>query len=208
MIKLFLLLFPIICSASWEHESELGIILISGNTVLQTENAKHESTVNWDKNLIKFKSNFLHSSSEKNINIWGASLRFERGYFLETKWLGDTSAGYKYRSIIDAGIKINMNEVGYRFQYEKSIFGNVKRSHFLRIYTEFGNKKVKLWVEILPNILEIKNLQINIEPSVNISLTDLLSLKIAYLYKFNNVPAINGIKRIDTIYTTTLVASY
>jgi len=215
-------------AATFTHESELGVIGISGNTSTNTESAKHKSEVSWGKNNIKFESNYFHSSSlEDNSESWLLGLRFERSinskvsYFLGNSFLGDRSLGYDLRSYTDVGGKYNYHkteesylflEAGYRLQYEENISGKINREHFLRFYSEIGKSlgigKITSGLELLPNVLKMNGLQINFDSSLVVILTDILSLKVSYLYKFNNSPSLKDGEKLDEIYTITFLAKY
>ena len=230
LLMFFIAMFTTLTSwgADWDHKSELGLIFISGNNVSSTEKGKHESTVSWLKNKVKLKTRVLRLvTSEKTANNWGASLRFERAfedklsYFIENSWSGDSSAGYDYRADIDLGgrylhhkdgASYLLEEFGYRLQYEKTTLKTAKRKHFLRFYLELrqavANNSFDFWVEVLPNLLAIKGLQVNYELAFKVNLSGIFSLKIGYLYKYNSAPAVSGLKTVDTIYTTTLEARY
>lgn len=233
-MKYLLIFFTIILSAltawsaNWDHKSEIGVILISGNNVSRTENGKHESSISWQKNTIKIKGQALQLLiSEKTVSTWGTSLRFERiikdklSYFIENSWSGDSSAGYDYRADIDlggqylhhkTGNSYLLEELGYRLQYEKTTLKTAKRKHFLRFYLELSQgvagNSFDFWVEVLPNLLKIKEVQANYELSFKVNLSGIFSLKIGYLYKYNSMPAVSGLKTVDTIYTTTFMARY
>ena len=59
----------------------------------------------------------------------------------------------------------------------------------------------------LRNFSESNDWQLNVEPSLNFAMSSNLSVKLGYLYKYDNEPA-DGLKRYDSQYTTTLIAKF
>ena len=238
LISLVALTISFSAQAEWEHASELGIVIAGGNTESRTENAKHESKVKWaEKNTVKFGGSYVHSftesdGTESDFEIWEFGARYERliaGHvsgFIGEKVEGNRDAGFDYKASTDLGLKYEFykdskkdylsSEAGYRFTYEQKVQGTeppLERSHFVRLFLEWGkewNDKVALkwWVEVLPDVSETENLEINTEPSLTVVLSNILSLKLGYLMKYDNQPAVSGNERIDYLYTTTLVANY
>lgn len=224
--------------AEWDHSSELGVVIATGNTESRTENAKHESKVNWaEKNTFKAFGSYIHTftevdATETDFEIWDFGGRYDRkvskkvSLFFGNSWEGNRDAGYSYRTNIDLGAKYDFykdskhdyfnTEAGYRFTYEEKTPGSSpasERKHIARVFFGYGKEfregvHFKWWVEFLPDLSETENIEINTEPSLSVALTDLLSLKVAYLIKYDNVPATDGNERLDSLYTTTLVANY
>lgn len=200
-IIIFLILFSFQCMAqSWNHESGINVIIVSGNEKIKTENFKHLSVFDINDIKIQLKGEYLNSLDSE---IWSILSRLDKNiYFISQEWLGDNPK----RSNSDLGVKYNNYEFGYRLQRENKV-----NTHFFRFYAEFSKTmkqyESKITFEILPSVLDIKNIQTNIEPTFSISFNNMFSLKISYLYKFDNKPGLAG-ERIDTIYKTTLVAKY
>ncbi len=91
--------------------------------------------------------------------------------------------------------------------------GSVKTFHLGRLLTELEGKindtlSAKLWVEYLPNFTDFNDYMINGEPSLQISITKIFSIKTAYLLKYRNVPAQTTAVRLDKIYTMSLIAKF
>jgi putative salt-induced outer membrane protein len=63
-----------------------------------------------------------------------------------------------------------------------------------------------VWTEFLYNFSNSTDYRVNAEPSLSVILTDVFSLKLAYLINYRNLPAVAGKKQLDTLYTTSLVA--
>ena len=71
--------------------------------------------------------------------------------------------------------------------------------------------RFKYWLEYLPNFSDSEAYLANTEASLNVMLSQMFSLKISYLMKYQNVaPVLNGVEgeKIDTSYTTSLVANF
>lgn len=218
----------------WNHSSEAGIALVGGNSSSETIHLKQETKYGWEKNLLKLNGHYLlgKSSGIESAKNWSAGLRYERtlseqfSAFVGNSWNGDKFAGFDYRANIDAGGKylfINtdkanylFSETGYRFTYEKRIplvTPNSDSQHIIRLYFEGGKAlsesiTAKLWVELLPDISDTKNFAYNFEPSLNVSVSSHLALKLAFLGRYDALPAIAGNKKFDSLYTTSLLANF
>jgi len=67
---------------------------------------------------------------------------------------------------------------------------------------------VKVWAEYLPNLTLSQGYQANGEFSLNATLSSILSLKTAYLLKYNNTPPAPATQYLDRLLTTSLVAKF
>ncbi len=218
-------------TSKWAHESEVGIILVGGNSQSNTLNAKQTTSNTFSKNKITFTGHLQLGSSSGTLNSrnWSLGLRYDRelsekfsaflGYTLE----GDTFSGVKNRSNVDAGAKYIITkkddknyffaELGYRLQIEKSLLNISTTNHLIRGYLE-AQKEIcdtttfKLWVEALPDVTTSSNFNLNFEPSLRVAMSSNLALKLAYLGKFDNLPSAAGLKKFDFTYTTALVANF
>lgn len=167
---------------------------------------------------------------------WDAGLRYERlisalwsgyvGYGAEA----DPFAGFIQRDNADIGAKYFalrqenrtlITEMGYRSTNTQfasrpaatpPVVGSQVRENFGRVYLEYAERlneslSFKYWVEYLPNFSNVNGSLLNTEPSLNVMLTSIFSLKTAYLVKYRNeVPA--GAKNADTTFTTSVVARF
>ena len=82
-----------------------------------------------------------------------------------------------------------------------------------RLYFEWLSKwsstvSSKLWAEYLQSYTNTKDYRFNVEPSLSVLLNEVFSVKLSYLVNFRNVPAVEGKKTLDTLYTTSLVAKF
>jgi len=221
--------------SSWAHESELGISLSGGNSDSKSINFKQMTSYAWGMNLIRLDALFLYgyANGAESARNWMGGLRYERvitnmiSAYLGHSWEGDVYAGYDYRANSDIGAKIYFlkkddksnyffNETGYRFRYEDRITGTVSptsKDHIIRVYFEKARDLTsflfwKTWVEFLFDMTNKSNIQINFEPSLNVLLSNVFSLKLGFLGKFDNEPAQAGLTTFDYLYTTALVAKF
>lgn len=222
--------FAAYAEEGFHNESEVGIVVTNGNSKSQSYNIKQGNSYGWDQNVVKFGAQYLNVSSVGVISAenWSFTMRYDRilnpqwNLFIAQTASGDRFAGFnqKYSSDIGARYQIIKEddfswfaETGYRYSEEHRINRTTRTQHLGRIYTEtIKNISVtssgKLWVEYLPDLRYGKDYQVNTEASISSILTDILSIKIAYLLKFDNVPAITTAVKTDTVYTTNLVAKF
>jgi putative salt-induced outer membrane protein len=213
----------------WKNESELGVVVVTGNSDTQSFNAKELTSYAWSANMFRLKGNFLQSKNRGALDArrWDAGLRYERN--LSAIWSAyagqsvesDRFAGYQQRHASDIGGKHWLYqlekkfywfaELGYRYQIENRTDGSKARNSILRAYTEANrdwkeNFSSKVWLEYLPNLSNRRAWLFNGEASSSFALSTVFAVKIAYLLKYNNQPV--NAKNTDTTYTTTLVAKF
>ena len=180
-----------------------------------------------------FKLNGRYSYGEadnvRNLELWNANLRYDRdftekyGVYVSQEVLANRFAGVKRRFNSDIGGKYNIYksdknttfaEVGYRYSVEKredESIEDIKDSQG-RVFAQTEQKlkediSARFWFEYIPNFTESENYLINLEPSTRISLTSMFSLKIAYLWNYDNQP-VPGNSKYDYTYTTSLIAKF
>lgn len=212
------------------HESEASAVLASGNTDAQTFSVKQATAYAWDKNKGTFTGSYLlgKSAGSEIAKRWDLGLRYDRefsdvlGGFLGYQIDSNRFSGFDPRHTLDLGAKyflIKSDETklsaegGYRYQSEKRIDGSSNSFQMGRAYAEWQNnwnKQVssKLWTEFIYNFTNSTDYRFNIEPSLSVVLTDIFSLKVAYLLNFRNLPALSTLKKWDSLYTTSLVAKF
>lgn len=212
----------------FQGESELGSTVTTGNTSTNNVAAKTENKYRLGADLWTLNGRYLRST-DQNVETalsWDAGLRYDKVIterftaFLGYKVEADPYSGFAQRDSIDIGSKYYfikedsfywLGEGGYRYS-KTHVLGADTHDSFLRFYTETQktfdkNSYGKLWVEYLPNLTNSKAYLVNAEASISAVLTELFSLKMSYLAKYQNEPAA-GFKRTDTIFLTTLVAKY
>ncbi len=212
------------------NETELGMVIASGNTRSQSTHANEAATYTFDANAIKLTGKYLLTTTS-NVTTgksWNLGLRYERALndrlsvFLGQQVEGDAFAGYFQRYNTDAGLKAGIvkddtlewfAEAGYRYTSEHKTTNVTKTSHYARVYTE-ANKQwnasvsSKLWVEYLPNFTTSTDWQLNSEASITALLTSIFSLKTAYGVKYDNDLNTGVLSHTDRLFTTALVAKF
>ena len=217
-------------AADFTNESEAGIAVASGNTKSKNYNVKQANSYNFDANTMKFDARYLnsYSNNDESARYIFAGLRYERSLnesfslFVGQGLESDKFAGYYLRHSSDIGVKYNLIKVetfywlveaGYRYTNEKLNNGDHNYKNTIRTYTELEKKwnpsvSTKYFVEYLPNIKEGKDYQINTELSVSAALTNIFSIKSAYLLRYDHLPAATATTKTDTLLTTALVAKF
>lgn len=215
----------------WSHESEASVVKVSGNTTSDSYSAKQKTSYTFDMNVLTAAARYLQTKAGgiETARQWEGSLRYERE--LSDKWAifvqhgaeSDTYAGYTQRDSTDLGGKYFFtktepetffSEAGLRYQKMLlSSTGDTTYSTIGRLYLEYSkeiNEAVsgKLWVEYLPNFKESEAYLINYEPSLSVMMSQVFSLKVAYLVKYHNKVIIPTEKKEDTTFTTALVAKF
>jgi len=215
----------------WAHESEASAVISSGNADNQTYSVSQKTDYAWEKDAIKTHARYLLGKAlgEETARNWAFGSRYERvifpslsgflGYQLDS----NIFANLDYRHTVDSGARYSWlsgsphtlnSELGYRLTDEKQLNPTQKlTSHFLRLYSEWGSQwsdtlASRLYVEYLPNLTRSNDWQLNSEISLSVKLNSLLSFKTAYLFLFRNLPAGEGKKQLDTLFTNALVAKF
>lgn len=215
----------------WTNESELSLVTVSGNTDSESYSGKHKTTYTLDKNLLAANGRYLETKTGGVLSArtWAAGLRYERaltdwwsiyvGYGSES----DIFAGYTQRDNADLGAKyfltksdttIWFTELGYRHSKEMPrTTGDEFETNYGRLYTEYTRSfektwSFKFWAEYLPNFTTSDAYLANGEASISVMLSQVFSLKSAYLAKYQNVPTVATGKHVDSTFTTALVAKF
>ncbi len=217
-------------TAPWAHESEVGIVTVSGNTDSESYNAKQTTTYRWDQNLLSVNGRYLEAKtgSATTAKSWNVGLRYERSLselwslFASHKAESDRFAGFIQRDISDLGAKyfikktddlIWFAEFGYSYVNTYSLARVHSYDPSTRAYTEASKKleknlSVKYWIEYIQSLEKNAVYYVNTELSLNVMLNDVLSLKTGYLLKYVNVPVAPAVEYSDKTFTTALVAKF
>jgi putative salt-induced outer membrane protein len=213
------------------NETEVGIVIASGNSDTETYTARHFTAYSWDGNLAKIFGRYLlgKTSGATTAESWEVGARYERdltpdlAVFAQYRLDRNSFAGLDLRHAIDGGGKYYFvreegrqffNETGYRFTSEDRLGPTVTvDSHFVRVYFEYNRAlgdliTAKIGLELLPNLSTANDYQANLEISMLASLSPIFSLKTGYLVQYRNQPAGVGKKRLDSLFTTSLVAKF
>ncbi|MGE0615756.1 MAG: DUF481 domain-containing protein [Bacteriovoracia bacterium] len=210
-----------------KSETELGLVLTSGNSKTSTTNIKQGTSYEWSGNTLRLQARFLRTSTRgtESAKNYGLGLRYERaltdalsiyvGQALES----DTYAGYLQKHNSDVGGKyffmkseetVASAELGYRYTIENTVLGTQNKSHYLRAYLEALRNwnrwvSMKASLEILPNLTYAADYQVNGEISLAAIISSLFSLKTSYAIRYDHVPAAGAPETTDTTLTTALV---
>lgn len=217
-------------SKSWAHESEASVVKVSGNTITDSYAAKQKTSYTFDANVVALTGRYLQAKSGavETAKQWESALRYERGLgnnwaaFVQQGAESDYFAGYVQRDNTDIGGKYYFikddaenffSEFGYRRTKTNPIVGDATSSNAGRLYLEYSRKvndsvSGKFWAEYLPNFTDSEAYLINYEPSVNVMMSQVFSLKVAYLVKYHNQIKTKDEKKEDTTFTTALVAKF
>lgn len=228
-VILFTLLFSTSALAQYSNESELTVIVNGGNTEQETWNTKTLNSYLSSKNTYKLGGHYSYGKADQELNArnWDVNSRYERA--LSNEWSAFTAvqreedffASLEYRWNYDLGGIYNFfktekhklhSEGGYRRTLESDLEGRKTNGSKLRLYSEYTRQHskslfFKLWVEALPNLSVSDDWQLNVEPSLNFTMSKLFLLKVAYLHKYDNQPAVDT-KKSDYQYTTSLIAKF
>lgn len=228
---------PADSSGGFQSESEAGAVLVSGNAETESYSVKTKNSYILEKDTFTIFGRYLktRSSGTESARNWEAGARYERSLaeyvsaFLGHKAESDPFAGYVQRDSSDLGAKYYFNksddfnlftELGYRYQHNLSTVGIVTNDSLGRLYFEVSKTiekttTLRYWAEYLPNFTNNEAYLANTEASVGVMLYRNFSLKLAYLLQYQNTkPIITTVtptregERIDTTYTTSIVAKF
>ena len=212
-----------------KNESDLSLVVSTGNTESDTYSLRQSNQLQKGKDIVRLRAQFLRTKTAdvETGKYWLWGLRYERelnkrlnafiGYQVES----DIYALYSKRKSSDIGLKYfikksNNNELfielNYRHTQETDLAANKDSDELVRSYIEWNRKwtedfSTKVWIEHLQDVDTSKEYFLNYEASTSFTMTRLLSLKLAYLTKYNNRPNL-GAQKTDRLYTTSLVASF
>lgn len=213
----------------WTHESEASIIQVEGTTQSESYAAKQKTTYKDAPNVYSISGRYLQTKSNgvESARAWDSIGRYERelsenwSAYLQYGAESDIYSGYVQRDSGDIGGKYYFvksepenlfAEAGYRSMHTRSTAFENKYENLGRVYVEWAKKandsvSFKIWAEYLPNFTNRLAYLANGEPSMQVMLNSVFSLKVAYLLKYQNEPPA-GAERTDRTFTTSLVAKF
>lgn len=231
VLLFFALMLPLTAIAQFKSESDLSTVITGGNTNLRTYNADSENLYKFDKDVLELTGTYTsgESSNVQVVEIWNMGFRYERdfsekfGVFLGELIESDRFSGLHRRYNTDLGAKYILfenddnkifSEVGYRYSIEKPSSGllpenkSSKGRFFLDNAHKFNEStSVKYRIEYLNNFTDSTDYLIQQELSLQVKMNSMLSLKTAYLWRFDNLPLENNGKY-DYKLTTGVLASF
>lgn len=212
----------------WTNESEVAVIVTSGNTETESYSAKQKTGYTFDQNVVVGSGSYLRqrSAGVETAKNWDANLRYER--ILSDKWSVFLQVGAEsnpYSDIIqrdnqDLGGKYFFDkrenneffgEFGARASKTYSSTGVVNETHG-RLYIEYNHPfsetvQARLWTEYIHNFSKQMANRVSAEPSLYVALNRIFSMKLAYLVKKDQA-AVPPTKEIDATTTVSLVAKF
>lgn len=231
LVNVVLFFFSVSAFAQWAHESELGMVIVDGNSESKSTNVKQQTSYTWDKNKVETKANYTEAEQNdvKSAQSWNATLRYERAIseklsaFVAHGAEGDRFAGYLQRDNSDIGAKYTFYalenkdtwfaELGYRAIKTDVAYSDKEDSTSnARFYSEIVKTfreglSGKFWAEYVADLDDSEIYFVNAEPSLSVMLNSVFSLKLSYLIKYQNIiPA--GAEHTDTTFATALVAKF
>jgi putative salt-induced outer membrane protein YdiY len=233
--KLFLIAIAISCApaarAELHNESEVGVVITSGNTRTQSLSFKQQNRYDWLKNAFAFNGSFLQTKNAGVLTAkrWDLQLRYERkveddlSLLLAQGVQSDRFAGYLQRLNTDFGPRYVVlreqdvlewaAELTYRFSREIKVTGVRDYRQQGRIFTEVkrnwsATASSRFWVEFIPSFRNLADWELRSEISTSAAFNSIFSMKAAYLLKYDNVPATAAALKRDTEFTTALVAKF
>lgn len=212
------------------NETELGYLLVAGNSDAETFHVKQGNGFSWGANRILSAFSYVRSAANGTLSArsLATSLRYERKLFERVSGYAgggiesNRFAGFDPRYLLDVGGRwvvatsdagLLATELGYRYQNEERIVGGHRAFSLLRVYVEAEKKLQELLMgrialEVLPNLTLFDDVQINGEVSLIVRLSAIFSLKWGYQVRFRNVPAAPGLKKADTQLTGAILAKF
>lgn len=213
-----------------KNESEVTLVDAKGNSVSDAFGAKQQDAYMWSGNVVKIQGRYFSTTSNgiESARNWDAGLRYERelsglwSIYAQESIESDPFSGFDKRYNSDIGGRYTLTktpelgwflEAGYRFTDQHNVDNGILDSSFGRLYTEASytmteTSSAKLWLEYLPNFTHPDAYLMNGEFSLNSALSAMLSLKVAYLLKYNNAPPAPATQYLDRLLTTSLVAKF
>jgi putative salt-induced outer membrane protein YdiY len=215
----------------WTDETEVGVTMVTGNSNTETYLGKQSVGYTAGADTTQLSGNYLQTRTGgvETSRVWKWSLRNE--YALSVLWNifgayteeGDFYGGIVQRDSIDLGakfyfVKTDFTEAfleeGLRYQYSQ-FWNNLPSSsaNGVRSYFEVSHKlddrvSGKLWLEYISNFTKSTDYQLNAEPSLLVSLTQVLSLKTAYSIRYHGLVPDGKTSYLDTIFTLSLIAKF
>lgn len=170
---------------------------------------------------------------EETARNWDAHTRYTQNISLKTSafvgiiYQGDEFAGYERRENYETGGKYKFVEskklnsfvtLAYRYTIEQTVEENDEgidkfNDHKAVTYYEINRVvregfSYKFWIEYVYNFTRTEDYLINFEPSLAFALNEVFSVKLAYKGMYDNLPASEGLERMDYQYTTALLANF
>lgn len=215
----------------FHNETDVGITLVGGNSNTESYAIKQLNSYGGEKYVFKARFRYLAArlNGTDSARNWDGELRYERvlsetlNVFAAHSLESNLFAGFVQRNNFDLGVKYYFaknefyewfGELGYRYIFTDFISTTPDTTnHAARIYSEFAKKfgetsEFKIWAEYVPSFTNTQDYLLNGEPSISFLMGELFSLKLAYLFKYHSIIPANLTNRLDTVFTTSIVAKF
>ena len=214
MFKIYLIFLFISLNsyAQFKSDDEVNLVSTGGNTDLKSYNIGSKNQYKVDKSIYFLSAKYTYGESfnVRSVEAWNIDLKFERklketlGIYIGQNMESDRFSGISRSYNSDLGLnytllhserkKIDL-QAGYRYTIEKAVdesLAKLKDSKGrINVNSEFlisEKNKVELNIEYLPNFTNSEDYLINFEPSLSASLSNIFSLKVGYVWKYDNEP--------------------
>ncbi|RZA05145.1 MAG: DUF481 domain-containing protein [Proteobacteria bacterium] len=217
--------------AELENESEAGVVVTSGNTRTQSVSFKQRTRYEWLKNVLGINGSFLQTKNGGVLTAkrWDFQLRYERELSEKLNVIvaegvqSDRFAGYLQRLNSDLGPRYIIarepdlyevvGEITFRLSREIKTTGVREFRQQGRLFTEYNRQwsstaSSRFWAEFIPSLRTLRDWEFRSELSSSAAFNAIFSLKVAYLLKYDNVPATETALKRDAEFTTSLVAKF
>lgn len=229
-----LLLFTLPASAQWLGKGEVGLVVASGNTEARTSTVKLGVTRNTDdwKNALAATTLNAADATGTTANRWEASGQSDYNFGQRNFWFGagryedDNFSGFEFQSTVSLGLGRRFIQrpgtqfsgtagVGYKVFETRDTFdtdgtlqmsGERDQEAIFRSTLEL-EQGISTTTKLLDKlVLEsgVDNTFVRNEVSVQVQITDVLALAVAYSIRHNTKPP-NAFENTDTLTTINLV---
>jgi len=217
-------------TSRWTDQAELGYVSTSGNTSTSTLALRNDLGYS-------FADNIKGTWSLRVLNAETAGITTAERYFTEFRldfgfserlygfgkanWLQDRPSGVDYRITAGVGAGYHfltgpkhdlLGEAGFDYTDEK--YTDDTGGNFLatRLFGKYGynfNDKNRFTqsLEYAPDLGRLSNYRFNSETAFTSAISDIFSLKTAYVINYNNEPPA-GFGKTDKVFSVTLVADF
>ena len=215
----------------WNTSVEVSYVNTSGNTSTQTFSGKFELKGENEANRFLFNTGFLHSrdDGEDKANRLNSEMRYEHVFsgrlfgFVGTGYLRDTFAGYEHRISAGPGLGVDLLKgevhtlkglLSSEYVYELFATKDGGSDDFVtaKLGVSYGwkikeNIVYALAVNSSLSLKDTEKYYINAEISLNVSVSETISIGMRYMLNYQNLVPASGIEHTDTSFLTSLIVS-
>jgi putative salt-induced outer membrane protein len=207
-----------------EYDWEKNVIRASGH-YLEAQANGVESALNWDA-VLRYERAL--SDSFNIFTSYGLDSDYYAGYVQKNNFdLGgkyfliksdeftwSAEAGYRYSTThfpasLTTGVSLPDNNASSARLYTEGV-ENLNKTATFKLTVEYIQTLVSSLTSAVPNYSTAQDYYLNVEPSLNLMFTQILSMKTSYLFKYANFlpPGTTATKYVETTLTTSLVAKF